>query len=82
MWWGTKNKIQIVVEGGKRVSIDHNETKNTHIEIQVHDVEDVVIKGNTQIPATRRWWQKPFGLLGNIIAGLIVAWLAYKFGWK
>lgn len=57
----------------------------------VIDVRDTRIAGNaksgvstsssTGAPPTRRWYQRPWDLTIAVLAGLIVAYLAYRFGW-
>ena len=55
--------------------------------VEAEEIETSDISDNLQIvpnnkPKKKRWYEKPFGIvLLMIIAGLIVAFLVYCFGW-
>jgi hypothetical protein len=80
MWPFKTTKISIVAEGGKRISIDHNQSTNLDLKIEVHGVESVEINGNTEISAARPHGNKEIKIPAGIRSPTGLYWWQRPLG--
>lgn len=85
-----KRPVAIKIKGGSNITVKNNTGIGDMDLLHAEDVHSLDADGNVLVTPEnnktnidKRWYEKPIGIVSlMVVAGLIVAFAAYYFGWK